>query len=197
MTINPIVVMVFTLIVLKERFSMLKLSGIFLGICGALTLLLNGRSFQVNRETSFGDMLTLINAVSWAVFVVMVKPYMQQYKTVTVMKWIFFFGIFLVFPFGINDWQDADFSSFTPHAWFAVLFVVIGTTFLAYLLNIFALKELSPSTVSAYIYLQPFLAIAFAIVTGKDEMTLQKGIAAGLIITGVYMTGLKPKKKII
>ena len=196
MTINPIVVTIFTLLVLKERFSFLKITGLALGICGALTLLLSsGKSFQINNQTALGDCFTLINACSWAVFVVMAKPYMQQYKTVTVMKWIFLFGFFLVLPFGLNDIKQVDFSIFTFHAWFALLFVIIGTTFLAYLLNTYALKSLSPSTVSAYIYLQPFLAITFALLLKKDELSPLKVVAGMLIIAGVYLVGRKVKSE--
>lgn len=194
MTINPIVVTIFTLLVLKEKFSFFKVLGLALGIGGALTLLLSsGKSFQINNQTAFGDTLTLINACSWAVFVVMVKPYMQQYKTVTVMKWVFLFGFFLVLPFGLNDINQMNFKVFNSHAWFALSFVVIGTTFLAYLLNIYALKTLSASTVSAYIYLQPFLAIAFALLLNKDELSMLKVIAGALIIAGVYLVGRKTK----
>ncbi len=196
MTINPIVVTIITLVVLKERFSILKVIGLALGIGGALTLLLsNGKSFQINNQTALGDTFTLINACSWAVFVVMAKPYMQLYKTVTVMKWLFLFGLFLVFPFAISDLQKVDFTMFTAHAWFALLFVVVGTTFFAYLLNIYALKTLSPSTVSAYIYLQPFLAIIFALLLKKDEISFLKFFSGSLIITGVYLAGIKVKGK--
>jgi len=196
MTINPIVVTIFTILILKERFSIYKVIGLALGIGGALTLLLSsGRSFQINSQTALGDVLTLINACSWALFVVMAKPYMQKYKTVTVMKWIFFFGFFLVLPFGLDDMSKVDFSTFTFHAWFAILFVIIGTTFLAYLLNTYALKSLSASTVSAYIYLQPFLAITFALLLKKDELSVMKVIAGSLIIMGVYLVGRKPKSK--
>lgn len=196
MTINPIVVTIFTLIVLKEKFSLFKVIGLALGIGGALTLLLsNGKSFQINKETALGDLLTLINACSWALFIVLAKPYMQLYKTVTVMKWIFLFGWFLVFPFALSDLQKIHVNLFTPHAWFALSFVVIGTTFLAYLLNVFALKTLSPSTVSAYIYLQPFLAIIFALLLKKDEISFLKFLSGSLIITGVYLAGMKTKNK--
>ena len=196
MTITPIVVTIFTLLILKERFSFLKVIGLALGIGGALTLLVsNGKSFQINNQTALGDLLTLINACSWAIFVVMVKPYMQCYKTVTVMKWIFFFGLFLVLPFAWNDLTKVDFVMFTSHAWFALFFVVVGTTFMAYLLNTYSLKELSPSTVSAYIYLQPFLAVLFALLLKKDELSVLKLVSGSLIITGVYLTGLKSKNK--
>lgn len=192
MTSNPIVVTVFTLIVLKERITVFKVGGIALGIGGSLILMLmSGKTFGFSNDTALGDFLTLINSTSWAVFVVMAKPYMQKYQTVTVMKWIFFFGLFLVTPFGWEDLRQTDFHAFTSAAWLGLGFVVVATTFLAYFLNTYALKALSPSTVSAYIYVQPFLATFFALILGKDVLTLYKVIAGALIITGVYLTGRK------
>jgi drug/metabolite transporter (DMT)-like permease len=194
MTSNPIVVTVLTLFILKERITLFKAGGIVLGLAGALTLMLmSGKSFGFSSETSLGDMLTLINATSWAVFVVLAKPYMQRYHTVTVMKWIFFFGLFMVIPFGFSDLRSTDFAAFTAEAWVALGFVVVATTFLAYLLNTYALKALSPATVSAYIYIQPFLATFFALLFGKDELTFYKIVAGGLIILGVYLSGRKQK----
>ena len=111
------------------------------------------------------------------------------------MKWIFLFGFFLVLPFGLNDMRQVDFNMFTFHAWFALLFVIIGTTFLAYLFNTYALKYLSPSTVSAYIYLQPFLAIMLGLLLKTAELSVLKVIAGILIITGVYMVGRNVKRK--
>lgn len=196
MTINPIMVTIFTIWALKEAFSPLKVVGLLLGISGALTLLLSsGKLFEINNQTALGDTLTLINASSWAVFVVMAKPYMQEYKTVTVMKWIFLFGFIAVLPFGFRQFKLVDFNTFTFHAWFALLFVIIGTTFFAYLLNTYALKYLSSSTVSAYIYLQPFLAITFALLLKKDELSVLKVVAGMLIIAGVYLVGRNAKKK--
>lgn len=194
MTSNPIVVTIITLIALKERIGLFKALGIALGISGALTLLLaSGKGFSIDKTTAAGDVLTLINSVSWAIFVVAAKPYMQRYQTVTVMKWIFTFGFFMVLPFGLADLKQTDFAAFTPHAWCALFFVVVATTFLAYFLNTYALKALSSSTVSAYIYIQPFLAASFALLFGKDELTLTKVTAGILIIAGVYLAGKKQK----
>lgn len=194
MTSNPIVVTVLSLFLLKESISIFKLGGIVLGICGALTLMLmSGKTFGFSSETAMGDMLTLINSASWGVFVVLAKPYMQRYHTVTVMKWIFAFGLFMVLPFGFDDLRTTDFGAFTNEAWLGLGFVVVATTFLAYLLNTYALKALSPATVSAYIYIQPFLATFFALLFGKDQLTLYKVLAGALIILGVYLSGKKQK----
>lgn len=190
---NPIMVIVFTLIVLKEKITVLKVSGLGLGLIGALSLMLFKGNFEFGSETISGDVLTLINATSWAVFVVMVKPYMQKYHTVTVMKWIFLFGLMYMTPLGIYDIQNVNWSAMTSDIWLAISFVVVATTFLAYLLNTYALKALSPSVVSMYIYTQPFLATIFAVILGKDTLTPIKFLAAVFIILGVYLVSYKKK----
>lgn len=191
---NPIMVFIFTLIILKERVTILKLSGLSLAIFGATTLLLFKGNLEFGSETIVGDLYTLINSASWAIFVVMVKPIMEKYNTVTVMRWIFLFGSFYILPIGLDDFTKTDWSRFNDYAIFATCFVVIATTFFAYLLNIYGLKSLSPSTVSAYIYLQPFLASIFAIIMGKDSLTLTKLFSGILIIFGLYLINKKTKK---
>jgi drug/metabolite transporter (DMT)-like permease len=192
---NPIMVILFTLIVLKERITILKISGLSLGAIGAVTLLLFKGNFEFGSETISGDLLTLINATSWAVFVVIAKPYMQKYHTVTVMKWIFLFGLIYMTPVGLGDLLKTPWEIWEPNVYWAVIFVVVATTFLAYLLNTYALKDLSPSVVSMYIYLQPFLATLFAVFLGKDTLTPTKLLSAVLIIVGVYLVSYKKKVK--
>lgn len=192
---NPIMVIVFTLIVFKEQITFLKVSGLSLGIVGAITLLLFKGNFEPGSETIIGDVMTLINASSWAVFVVMAKPYMQKYQTVTVMKWIFLFGLIYMTPLGIYDLPNVKWHEMTSDVYLAIGFVVVATTFLAYLLNTYALKALSSTVVSMYIYLQPFLATIFAVFLGKDTLTPIKILSAVLIISGVYMVSYKKKQQ--
>lgn len=195
MVSNPIAVMLFAIFILKEKATALKLTGLGFGVFGALALLMfNSKgSFAIGSKTITGDLMTLVNSLSWAAFVVMIKPYMQKYQTVTVMKWAFLFGVMYVLPIGFPDLLKVQWTELSIQNLFAMAFVVIATTFLAYLLNMFALKSLSSSVVSMYIYLQPFLATLIAIALGKDELSPVKIISAGFIITGVYLAGKKKK----
>jgi drug/metabolite transporter (DMT)-like permease len=196
MVSNPIAVMLFTIIVFKEKFTALKLTGLAFGVIGALALLLfkaHGQ-FAIGSDTITGDLMTLVNSLSWASFVVMAKPYMQKYQTVTVMKWIFLFGFIYMCPFGMPDLISVSWNSLSSQTIFAMAFVVVATTFLVYLLNTYALKALSSSVVSMYIYLQPFLATVIAIYLGKDELTPLKIVSAMLIISGVYLASRKKKE---
>ena len=194
MTTNPIVVTIIALFVLREKISLNMTGGIILGVCGALVLILYSHTLgKEGLNTPLGDLLTLINSISWAVFIVLAKKTMREFHTITVMKWIFLYGLPLVFFFGWDELRNTHFAAFTGSAWFATIFVIVATTFLAYLLNTFALKALSSSTVSAYIYLQPFLAAFFAVVFGKDQITGVKILAGCLILAGVYLSGRKGK----
>lgn len=191
---NPIIVFTFTMIVLKERITLLKVSGLILAISGAIMILLYRGNFEVGSDTLAGDLMTLVNSASWAVFVVLVKPIMQKYNTATAMRWMFLFGSIYILPIGYSEAMHTNFYNFTPYAFFALGFVVIATTFLAYFLNIYGLQELSAGTVSTYIYLQPLLASIFAIVGGKDTLTTTKLISGILIIFGLYLVNIKTKK---
>lgn len=191
---NPIMVLVFTLIVLKERITFMKVSGLGLAILGALMILSYRGNFELGSETIAGDLMTLLNSASWAIFVVMVKPIMLKYNTITAMRWIFLFGSLYILPLGSVEALHTNWSDFSSHAWLALGFVVVATTFLAYYLNIYGLQELSPNTVSAYIYLQPFLATLFAVLLGHDQLTPIKLLSGVLIISGLYLVTKKPKQ---
>jgi drug/metabolite transporter (DMT)-like permease len=188
---NPVLVFLFSLILFKERIGGIQVSGLVLAIAGALMLLGFHGDFEFGSRTISGDVMTLINSTSWAIFIVSAKPIMVKYNTVTAMSWLFLFGSVYMLPVGMIAGVQTDFSAFTPQAWFALLFIVVATTFFAYLLNLYGLQMLSANTVSAYIYLQPFLASVFAILFGEDTMTPTKIFSGILIISGLYLVNRK------
>lgn len=191
MITSPIVVVIITILAAKEKFNYKNITGVILGFAGATALLTLKGDLSFGSETLRGDVYVLINAVSWSIYLIYVKPYMAKYNTVSILKWVFLFGLILVTPFGWNELTVIKISEFTPYVWFCIAFIVIATTFFAYLLNTFALKELSSSVVGAYIYLQPILAMAIALIAQKDEVNLVKIISTILIFAGVYLASKK------
>jgi len=112
---------------------------------------------------------------------------MLRYNPITVVRWVFVFGWLFVFPFGIGDLRLVDWTSFHIWIWLAVIYVLIFTTFFTYLFNAYALSVVSPSVVSFYIYLQPLLAAAIALLMGQDKLDWIKGVSALMIFSGVYL----------
>lgn len=185
---NPIVVLIVAALVLKEKISLSKVVGIVLGVSGALLLLLFNKSFSFGSETIKGDTMILINSLSWAAYIILVKPLMSKYNTFTIVKWVFLFGTFYVLPFGYNEFVQVHWDQLPANIWWDIAFVVIATTFVAYVLNTYALRALSPAVVSIYIYLQPFLATLIAIFYyHNDELDARKITSGILIFIGVYL----------
>ena len=140
MVSNPILVLLFSIFLATESFSTRKGIGVTLGALGAIVLITNGGQLSLNNEHFWGNIMVFINASSYAVYLVLVKPLMQKYKPITVISWIFLFGILFVIPFGWSDFQAIQWASMPNDILWRVAFVVIGTTFLAYLLNIYGLS---------------------------------------------------------
>lgn len=193
MVSNPIMVLLASAFILKTRITYLKIVGLILGISGALIILLFKKGFSFGSDTIIGDSFILLNSASYAVYLVLVKPLMSKYKPITVVTWVFGFGFLFVMPFGFSEISEIDWSSFTPDIWWKFGFVIVATTFLTYLFNIYGLQRLNPSVVSTYIYLQPLIAAFYSISLGKDSFTWIKFIAAILIFSGVYLVS-KPAK---
>jgi len=195
LTCNPILVLLISAVVIRERITSRKIIGIGLGLTGAVGLILFKGLSALSSDGFIGDLFVFLNATSYAIYLVLVKPLMQKYKPMTVIKWVFLFGFIYVLPFGWTQFQEIEWATFTTNIWWAFGFVVVGTTFLAYLFNIFGLKELSPSVVSIYIYSQPLIASIMAIALQKDELSMEKILAALLIFSGVYLVSMKKSIK--
>ncbi len=194
MVTTPILVLIIAHFILHEKITGIKLAGVILGFTGALFLIVHGKQLQSGENTLLGNLFIFINASSYGLFLVLIKPLMSRYHPLTVMKWVFTFGLFYVVPVSLGKVLSADFTVIPTRIWLSIGYVVVFTTVVAYFLNNYSLQQLSPSVNSAYIYTQPFLATLVALVTGKDALTLTEVVASALIFTGVYLVS-RPKKK--
>jgi drug/metabolite transporter (DMT)-like permease len=188
MVTNPIFVLVLSFILLSEPITTRRVIGIACGISGASLLILFGGHITSGVSNPLGDLYILINSLSYALYLVMVLPLMKKYHPVTIMQAVFLMGSVMVLPFGWGEFTEIQWHTFQTGDWMATVFVVVGTTFLAYLFNTLALRELSAGVVSVYIYLQPLLAAGFAILLGKDQPNVLHLMAAALIFSGVWLT---------
>ncbi len=193
-TISPILVFLLSAILIKEKITLLRTLGILLGFSGALGLILFGAELRQDAPNiPLGNTLFIINAASYALYLVLVKPLTAKYHSFTLMKWFFLIGVIINFPITISEFNEVQWSSLPFDVILVMAFVVIGTTFFTYLLNVFALRTLKASTIGAFIYLQPLLAISFAMVMGADSLNIVKIASALLVFLGVYLVTRKPK----
>lgn len=194
---TPVLVLIISSVLAGERITGKKLTGVTLGTLGAVTLILTRGGSSSQTSSIEGDILVFINALSYAVYLVIVKPLMKKYKPLTVISYTFLFGLPMVLPFGWTEFRAIQWNEFTTTNLFATAFVVVFVTFFAYLLNTFALKYVTSTVTSAYIYLQPFMAtilmyMAYLWIDGPVvDLTLTKILCGLSIFVGVYLVSRK------
>jgi len=193
MTITPVIILILSIFFLNEKLTKIKIFGIILAFAGGVLLTALGKSTRVGDNVALGNLCIFINAISYSIYVIIIKRLTAKYHPFTFIKWLFLFGILFTLPFGYQETLEIQWHTFTPYIWFSVLFVIVGATFGTYLLNPLALNTLKASTVGTFIYLQPVIAGVFAIVMGVDAISPIKIGAMVFIFLGVYLVTKKPK----
>ena len=195
-TISPIIVFIFSAILLKEKIQFLKTIGIISGFIGAVILVLYTSKTGINAPNiPLGNVLFIVNSFAYGLYLVLVKPLIEKYNIITLLKWLFLLAVFLNLPVTFNEFVSVKWADLPiKDAVFPMLFVVVGTTFCTYLFNAYALRTLSPSTVSSFIYLQPIVGIVYAVSTKSDTLSLVSVTGMILIFIGIYLV---TKKKVI
>lgn len=194
-TLTPIIILILSAFFLKEKLTLFKFLGIVLGFTGAIILILYGNTTQVLNAPNIplGNTMLLINATSFGAYLVMVKPLTKKYSTITLMKWMFLIGIFYTFPITYSEFSEVSWTTLPFEAIWRMGFVVVGTTFMTYMLNVYALKTLPPTAIGAFTYLQPLITILYAVITGNDILDGVKILACLLVFVGVYLVSKKGK----
>jgi len=193
-TLSPVLVLILSYFFLKEKVTVKKIIGILIGFSGAVFLILNSSKTGINAPNiPLGNSFFLLNASAYAGYLIVIKPLTSKYNIFTLMKWLFLIGLVLSTPITFNQFVEVN---WTELPWFAIwrmAYVVIGTTFLTYLFNIYALKTLSPTTVGSFIYLQPIITIGFALITGNDVLDTTKLFSCLLVFIGIYLVSIRNK----
>ena len=188
MVTSPMVTLILAMIFLKEKLNWKRVIGLSIGFSGAVLMVLYGKGNTVTAPNPIlGNFFIFINAAAFACYLVIVKKLTQIYHPFTFIKWMYTLGIIMVLPFGFPEVLDMQFSTIPTSGYLSIAYVVVFVTFGTYLLNIYAIKILKPTTVAVFVYLQPLLTSVIAIIAGTDGIDIIKMTAALLIFCGVYL----------
>jgi drug/metabolite transporter (DMT)-like permease len=202
MALNPMMVVILSALIMKEKLSFQGYTGIALGAIGAILLTLS--SGKLPGASPIGDLYLLINALSYALYLVFSKPLLQKYSPIQVITYVFSIGLILLllFPPTWTKLNNTHFELIPSEAWYKITYVIIGVTFLTYLLTIFGLKYVSATVSSAYIYTQPVMVALFTFFFAyigwaedfSHTITSERILYMLLIFTGVYLVSLRKSK---
>ncbi|MGY5351934.1 DMT family transporter [Wenyingzhuangia sp. IMCC45533] len=196
MVTTPIIVFVFSLFILKEKLQIKRVLGIVVGLLGAYFLTTAGKQIAVNaKNIPLGNLLVFVNASGYALYLILVRKMIAKYHPITFVKWLYTFGLIIMTPFVFDEVLEVAWQEIPIKIYLIIVYVIVFATYCNFLFNLYGLKHLKPTTVSAFIYTQPVIASIVALIMGTDELTLVKVVATLAIFIGVYLVSLKPKQE--
>lgn len=202
-TSMPLWAMLLAAIILKEPITGKKVLGIAAGAAGALMLIMGSGSATQAATTSksnyavWGDLLVLAAQFCYAMYIVVYKDFVSKYSLITIMKWMFTYAFICLIPFSAHSLMSVAWNSFGWTEILALIFIVVGATFLSYMLVVVGQKNLRPTVAGMYNYVQPIVACIVAVMWGMDSFNWIKGLAVVLIFAGVYLvTASRSRKEI-
>lgn len=201
-TSMPLWAMLLAAAILKEPITGKKILGIAAGATGALLLILGSSNSHVNISTSkdtaiWGDLLVLCAQFCYALYIVLYKDFVKKYSLITIMKWMFTYAFICTLPFSAKEIVNTDWSNLQPVEIGGLAFIIIGATFISYMLIVIGQKNLRPTVAGMYNYIQPIVACIVAVCWGIDSFNVTKGIAILFIFGGVYLvTASKSRQEI-
>ena len=169
-TSMPLWAMILAAIFLKEPITAKKVLGIAAGASGALLLVLgSGNTDSAGGHSVAGDLLVLFAQLSYALYFVLYKNFVTRYSLTTIMKWMFTFATLCILPFTGRDLLSTDWQALSAAAIGSLAFIVVGSTFLSYMLIIVGQKNLRPTVAGMYNYIQPLVATLVAVCWGMEH----------------------------
>ena len=188
MLTTPILIIIISALVLKERLTLLKFAGLAVGIAGAVILVPAKEQSGKGTQVLLGDFFIILNAIAYTIYFILVKPLMKSYDPIMIIRVIFTIGFFMMLPFCWAEFREIQWNTFTHAAYLNLGLVVITGTFLAYLFNVYGIQILGAGMAGTYIYSQPFFAAAIAMIFLGESLTITKVVAAFCIFLGVYLS---------
>jgi drug/metabolite transporter (DMT)-like permease len=178
-----------------EKLRAVTVWGIIVAALGVV-LLIDPRNASFSSETTLGDVLIILNSLSYGVYVVISKDVITRNGALKSIAWVFIFASLICVPIGFYSLSGVEVSAVRPVIWFLILYIALVATLLPYLLNAWALARVDPSVVAVYIYLQPVFGFSMAVVFLGEKVTLWTLFAALLIFSGVFLVTRKRKLEI-
>jgi drug/metabolite transporter (DMT)-like permease len=190
----PTFVLLFSVLVRQEPLTWSKALGFATGLAGVLVLL-GADKFSLDRRYLTGDLLTLTNAASFALYVVLSRRVMARNDPLAATAVIFFFGAVGMMIYGGTSLLATDFSAITPQLAWVMVYVILGATVVTYFLNLWAIKRAQATRVAMYIFLQPVIAAVLGVAFRGEDITPRFLIATALVFFALFLRDGAPKAK--
>lgn len=173
-----------------EKLSKAKAAGIILAAVGVI-FLIDPRKASFSAETTLGDLLVVLNSLSYGIYVATSKSAVSRNGAMRSITWIFLFAALFCVPLGAFSLSTIEVENVRLSIWLMAFHIAVAATALPYFLNAWALARVEPSTVAVFVYLQPVIGFLMAVVFLGERIGANFIIAAALIFAGVFLVTKK------
>ncbi len=186
-TTIPVPTLLFAVLLGRERMSGAKIAALAVSRAGVLLVIHPGRE-SLAAGTFAGDLLTLVNGLSYSLFLVISKRLLARTDALGATAVLMGFGavgILLVAGPELVRFRPA---LVPPSTWALGALIVVFATAGAYLLNYWALARVDSSFVALFIYVQPFIAATLSAVVRAERPGWRELSGGAMIFLGVYLS---------
>ena len=174
----------------SEKATKGLVGGSLLALVGVGLVVFNGS--VVLKLSPVGDLLTLLAALSWAFYSLVIKRMTGHYPTVFITRKIFFYGVLTILPAFLLQPLQPNFSMLLqPVVLSNLLFLAVLASLVCYVLWNVVLKQLGTVKASNYIYLNPLVTMVASVIILHEQITWITLMGAACIILGVYLAEKK------
>ena len=158
----PIFVAVFAHFFIGERIGWIRIAGIVIAFAGAF-LLVSEEGLTFDSSYLAGDLMILGAALCWSLYVVLSKPVVEKLGTSRTMGLVFIFALPMALPLTILPALAQPWDKVSGLGLVSVAYIILGGTFLGYIVYQFALKKLPASAVAPFSYTVPIIVGFFSV----------------------------------
>ena len=194
-TMTPVFTLLLAAMFIGQRLTFLKVTGILLGLSGALIMALNTDTDEIAPNPLLGNILCILAQLCAAAYYVFFLKIINKYPAFTIMKWLFLFSALTYIPAVMPFTGEVVWSGIDTTTLLLLGYIVIFPTFIAYLIIPYAQRMLKPTVISAYAYLQPVVSTALASVMGLAIFGWTRIFATILIFMGVYLVSFSVSRR--
>lgn len=184
----PAFTLLIAVVLRHEKPRWLKVGGLAVSFVGVAVLVIGSGA---GRGAIIGDLLVLVNSLSYSLYLVLSRPTLQRYDSLTLIAWVFVFGTLEMGLIAVPDLLRTHWSALPAEAWVGFAYALLFGTVLAYGLNAWALRHSTASRVASFVYLQPLVGVLGAAWLLGERLSWRVGLAGALILAGVALANSK------
>ncbi len=187
---TPALVLILSVIILRERMTRMKILGVLTAFTG-ISMVMFEKGVDFSSDYFYGNVMIFCAVAAWALFAIQGKQMVKKYGAFHITALSMIGGAALFLPVGLFDLALNGVPHLTAENWGSILYLSLGTSIVAYMLWFYALGRMDTTKVAVFANAQPILTTLLAVLLLDQPVTAVFIIGGAITIGGVILTQKK------